>query len=176
MRNFIKAFGNKLLKCEQFIVAVCCVVMVLLVFVTVVMRYLFEKSFQGMEELIMLFAFCIYFIGGALATRDEGQVTADMMSLFIKKERTMLGLKAIRNAIDGVLLGILTVFSTQQMLFVLGQGSRTSALKLPVWIIYTIILVGLALMTVYALCHVVEYTYKCINFKKTYGEGEGESK
>lgn len=172
MRNFIKALGEKVLKAEHFIVTVCCLVMVLLVFTTVVMRYVFEKSFQGMEELVMLFAFCIYFIGGALGSHDETQITADMMSLFVKKPRIMMGLRAFQNAVDGILIGICTVFATQQMLFVLSQGSRTSALKLPVWIIYTIILIGLGLMTIYALTHCVNYIYKCVNYNKLFG-GEG---
>ena len=174
MKN-LKAFGNAFLKVEHFIVAICCVVMVALVFVTVIMRYIFEKSFMGMEELIMLVAFCIYFIGGALASRDEGQITADMMSLFIRNERRMNIIKALRNAVDGVLIAILTVFATQQMLFVLNQGSRTSALKLPVWIIYTIILIGLALMTIYTLCNGAKYAYKVIHHKKNKEGEEGET-
>lgn len=172
MKNFMKAFGQKLLKAEHFVVIACCIAMVLLVFATVLMRYIFKVSFQGMEELIMLFAFGIYFIGGALGSREETQITADVMSLFIKNPRSMTLLRSFQNIVDAILIGICAVFSTQQMLFVLREGSRSTGLKMPVWIVYAVIMVGLFLMTGYSLVHCVEYFNKFRHFNDTQEEGQ----
>ena len=90
MKNLLKSLWKALLQIEHFVVIACCAAMVLLVFDNVLMRYIFKTSFQGMEDLIMLFAFGIYFIGAALSSREETQITADVMSLFIKKPRSLV--------------------------------------------------------------------------------------
>lgn len=174
MGKRLKSLGRALLKVEHFVVIVCCMAIVLLVFATVLMRYIFKTSFQGMEELIMLFAFGIYFIGGALGSREETQISADVMSLFVKNPRSMTLLRSFQNLVDAVLIGICAVFSTQQMLFVLREGSRTSGLKMPMWVVYTVILVGLFLMAFYALFHSVEYLRKFIHYRDS-GEGEEQA-
>lgn len=172
MKNFVKSFGEKLLKAEHVVVVVCCIAMVLLVFITVPMRRMFKVSILGLEELIMLFAFGIYFIGGALGSKEETQITADVMSLFIKDQRKMMLLRAFQNLVDAVLIGICAVLSTQEMIFVLGEGSRTTGLKLPMWIVYTIILIGLFLMSFYALAHCVRYFQKFRHYGETGEEGQ----
>jgi TRAP-type mannitol/chloroaromatic compound transport system permease small subunit len=80
--------------------------------------------------------------------------------MFIKKSRGKLFLRAIQSGIDAALVTICAVFATKQMLFVLGEGTRTVGLKLPTWIIYTVILVGLFLMAMYSACHCVDYIVK----------------
>ena len=157
MKKTFRTLGQILLKAEHFVVITCCIAIVVLVFATVLMRYIFKISFQGMEELIMLFAFGIYFIGSALGSREESQITADVMSIFIKRRKSMLLLRSFQHLVDGLLVGLCAVFSTQQMIFVLQEGSRTSGLKMPVWIVYMVILVGLFLMAFYALFHSIEY-------------------
>ncbi len=106
MKKNIHAIGDKLLKLEHLVVIICCIAIVLLVFVTVLMRYIFKTSFQGMEDLVMLFAFGIYFIGAALSSRDESQITADILSVCIHKPRTLTLIRAVRNLIDCGLIGV----------------------------------------------------------------------
>ena len=123
----------------------------------------------------MLFAFGIYFIGAALSSRDEAQITADILSVGIKNPRTMLLVRSIRNLIDGILIGICGVFAANQMLFVLNAGSRTSGLKMPMWIPYAVVLAGLFLMACYSLFHCVEYFQKFIHFHRDGGTKEDQA-
>ena len=172
MKKTFKSLGKALLAAEHTVTIICCVAIVLLVFVSVVMRYIFKSSFQGMEELIMLFAFGIYFIGAALSSREETQITADVMSLVVKKPRSRNLLRAFQNLVDGVLIGICGVFSLEEMFFVLDAGSRTTGLKMPLWVIYTVIFIGLFLMAFYALVHSVEYFVKFLRYSKEEKEGQ----
>ena len=153
----IKKAADILLKCENFIVIVCCIAMISLVFMTVFIRYIFRTGYQGMEELVMLFAFGIYFIGAALGTYHETQITADMMSLFVRDPHKMHFIRAIQCLIDATLIGLCAIYSTQQMLFMYHLGGRTTGLKVPIWIQYTIVLVGLFLMSIYAFWHCWDY-------------------
>ena len=172
MKKTFKSLGKALLAAEHTVTIICCVAIVLLVFVSVAMRYIFKSSFQGMEELIMLFAFGIYFIGAALSSREETQITADVMSLVVKKSRSQNLLRAFQNLADGVLIGICGVFSLEEMFFVLDAGSRTAGLKLPLWVIYMVIFIGLFLMAFYALVHSVEYFVKFLRYGKEEKEGQ----
>ena len=156
MKKGLTALWNGLLKAEHGIVIVCCIAVVGLVFVTVIMRYFFQASFQGMEELVMLFAFGIYFIGGALGSCEETQITADVVSIFIQKPRNIYRLRAFQRGVETLLLGTCGVFATSQMLVVLDSGARSTGLKFPLWIMYTIILVGLFLMAMYSLIHCID--------------------
>ena len=166
MKEQLKKAAGLLLKLEQFIVIVCCIAMISLVTISVLMRYIFKMNFQGMEELIMLFAFGIYFIGGALGTYHEAQITADLTTLIVKNPHKMYAIKAFQSIVDAVLMGVCAVFSTRQMLFVYGIGSRSTGLKLPVWIMYTIILTGLFLMSFYSLAHFCKYVKKFVHDKE----------
>ena len=172
MKKTFKSLGKALLAAEHTVTIICCIAIVLLVFVSVAMRYIFKSSFQGMEELIMLFAFGIYFIGAALSSREETQITADVMSLVVKKPRSKNLLRAFQNLADGVLIGICGVFSLEEMFFVLDAGSRTAGLKLPLWVVYTVIFIGLFLMAFYALVHSVEYFVKFLRYGKEEKEGQ----
>ena len=172
MKKNIHAIGDKLLKLEHLVVIICCIAIVLLVFVTVLMRYIFKTSFQGMEDLVMLFAFGIYFIGAALSSRDESQITADILSVCIHKPRTLTLIRAVRNLIDCGLIGACALFSGRQMLFVWDTGSRTSGLKMPMWIPYAVILAGLFLMACYALYHTINYFHQFIHFHSDAEEGQ----
>lgn len=73
---------------------------------------------------------------------------------------------------DGVLIGICGVFSLEEMFFVLDAGSRTTGLKMPLWVIYTVIFIGLFLMAFYALVHSVEYFVKFLRYSKEEKEGQ----
>lgn len=172
MKKTFKSLGKALLAAEHTVTIICCVAIVLLVFVSVAMRYIFKSSFQGMEELIMLFAFGIYFIGAALSSREETQITADVMSLVVKKPRSKNLLRAFQNLVDGVLIGICGVFSLEEMFFVLDAGSRTTGLKMPLWVVYMVIFIGLFLMAFYALVHSVEYFVKFLRYGKEEKEGQ----
>lgn len=163
MKEKIKKIADFVLKIENAVVIICCIAMIALVFLTVLIRYIFRTGFQGMEELVMLFAFGIYFIGAALGTYHETQITADMMSLFVKKPRKMAFIKFIQNLIDAVLIGICAVYTTEQMLFMYRLGGKSTGLKLPIWINYTIVLVGLFLMSIYAFWHSWSYFQKYLH-------------
>ncbi|NCB52074.1 MAG: TRAP transporter small permease [Clostridia bacterium] len=172
LKKFFKALWDYLLKFEHAVVVVCCIAIVGLVFLTVILRYVFKTSFQGMEELVMLFAFGIYFIGGAIGSHDESQISADVMSIFIRRPKSVFTLRAIQNLVDAALIFTCGVFATRQMLFVLGEGSRTVGLKMPTWIIYTIILVGLFLMAMYSVYHFVNYLAKKRTLSRAGNEAE----
>jgi len=166
LKKALNKILNGLLKAENAVSAICSIMMVLLVFVTVVLRYIFKTNIQGMEELIMLIAFGVYFIGAALGGRDETQINADLLSVFLKKKRSLLILRIYQRAVEAVLMGICAVFTAQQMNVVISANSTTTGMKIPMWTYYLLIFIGLVLITFYAVYHCVNYIIELVNLKK----------
>lgn len=65
------------------------VVVLLTIFVSVLLRYVFKSNLFGTEEIIVLVAYWLYFIGGAYATATDGHIKADLVSAFVRNERVV---------------------------------------------------------------------------------------
>ena len=63
-------------------IAVC-----VLIFSGAVMRYVLRTDFYGSEELILVAAFWMYFIGSAMAAKHNTQIKAEMLEMFIKNPK-----------------------------------------------------------------------------------------
>jgi TRAP-type C4-dicarboxylate transport system permease small subunit len=172
MKKVFKAILKGLCAAENAVVCVCSSAMVLMVALTVVLRYIFNTQIVGIEDLIMLVAFAVYFIGAALGSRDETEITADLMSLFIKKPKSLKLLRAYQRGANAVLMGICAFFTAQQVQIVAAAHSKTSGMKLPMTAYYTLIFIGLALVAFYSLYHFVNYIIEIVHMKKAGEEGD----
>ena len=86
MEKLLKSIDNLTCKLQEYICIVTGVIVCFLIVVAAFMRYVLAKDFYGSEELILLTAFWLYFIGSSLAARDDTHINADMTSLFVKNE------------------------------------------------------------------------------------------
>ena len=166
MKKTLKKIWDILLSAEKVVMSVSCIVIVTLVFTTVIMRYFFKANFAGMEEVIIFFAFIIYFIGSAYCSYEESQISADMMGVFIKSERTMELVKVIRGVIESILLVIATGFCVDLVAYAARTGAKTTAVKIPFTLSYSVVLIGVALMTFYTAVHTVRHTKNYIAMAK----------
>jgi len=170
MKKTLKKLWDFLLSAERLVMSISCVVIVTLVFVTVIMRYFFKANFAGMEEVIIFFAFIIYFIGSAYCSYEESQISADMMGVFIKNERSMELVKAIRGVVESVLLVIATGFCVDLVNYAIRTGAKTTAVKIPYSVSYFVVFLGVALMAFYTIVHTVEHTRNYISMGKEVSE------
>ena len=86
----LKKIWDFLLTFEKVIMIIASILVVILITISVVMRYILEKNFPGMEELVVMVAFWIYFMGGIYGSYENSHITADILSVFVEKERTKL--------------------------------------------------------------------------------------
>lgn len=164
--NLFRKAWNWLLGMERAVMVLSSIMVVGLVFSTVVMRYIFKISFRGMEEIVIFFAFWIYFIGGAYGSYEESQITADVISILIKKKEALLSIKVVKGAIETVIMGISAVLAVFMMQHAFATGQRTIAVKIPYTLVYLPILLGLALMTFYSAYHTVRYAGELLRCRK----------
>lgn len=162
----LKKIWDFLLVIERAVMILASIGVVLLIFISVVMRYLLEKNFAGMEELVILVAFWIYFIGGAYGSYEGSQITADILSVFIKKEKGKLIVALFRDIITTIILFAASYCAVELMVYTLEAGAVTSVLKMPMMVVYTPIIVGIFLMNFYTLAHAVNDVIQLTGKKK----------
>ena len=98
------------LKAETSISTVCAFIGVLGVCYNVVGRYIFHKNFFGMDDLLMIVMIFMYFLGSAFASYDEQQISADILTSFMKNPLKIKSLRAFQEGASALVCGVYTVW------------------------------------------------------------------
>ena len=127
-------------------VAVC-----ILIFSGAVMRYVFHTDFYGSEELILVAAFWLYFVGSAMAAKHDTQIKAEMLDMFVKN-KTILEIARITKCIINLAMAVIaTVWSVQYVLWNTTMHVKSNVFRFPV--VYSVlpIAISFSLWTLYCL-------------------------
>jgi len=121
-----------------------------------VMRYVLEMDLYGYEEWVKIFAFWLYFMGGAYGAFAGTHITADLVTSYLKDtlfRRLLIFTKTV------VTLSIMLLFTWWGWQFFnfgfmgpLGTGvaiPKTVAWRIPMWTAYAAIFLGLVSMSYY---------------------------
>ncbi len=154
--KILKKIWNFLLKAESAIMMTANIGVAILVFISVVIRYLLEKNTGGMEELIVIVAIWIYFMGGTYGSYENSHITADFLSIFVHSERGHRIITVVRNCISVLILFGASYCAMELLLYSIENPSATSILKIPMIVVYLPVFLGIFLMTFYTIVHCVE--------------------
>lgn len=137
----------------------------------VLFRYILRTDLFGLDEVELLLAFWIYFIGGAFGARYGVQIKADFTGFLLSRyPRLRLGAQILGRAI-AVLIGC--VFAYWGIDFIVDSynaGGRTPILMLPVWVARLPVCIGTTMVALYL-------TIDLLIFVRSRGEsGIGETK
>jgi len=156
---------NSLLVVQRGIMILSSSLILLGLVVTVVLRYVFQTGLHGLEELMIIPAFWMYFIGAAFGTYKKEHITADIVSVYLKGEKKRLWLKVIISLINCSLISIFAYWSIEYIIWSINSGAQSNVWKYPMYIPQSSMLVGFGLMTLYTLVELVKdinnlYRYK----------------
>lgn len=144
---------NLLHKVEKVTVAVCGLILAATFCLVVVLRYLFQADLFAYEEWILPITFLLYFIGGALASRDDVHIKADIVVEYIRSERTKTIYEGVLLLVEAAIAAVLTYFAVKMVLHEFARWPNlpaTPVYKIPLAVPRIFILVGLSLMTLHA--------------------------
>ena len=153
------------LKAETSISTVCAFIGVLGVCYNVVGRYIFHKNFFGMDDLLMIVMIFMYFLGSAFASYDEQQISADILTSFMKNPLKIKSLRAFQEGASALVCGVYTVWLFEYVSYNFAGNSRTPVLKVPYWIPQSALLIGFFFMTVYHIYNMILYVLRTIDLK-----------
>jgi TRAP-type C4-dicarboxylate transport system permease small subunit len=89
LMKFVKGIHYGTLNIERAIVIFLLLSLTATMFAQTVARYVIGKGFFAIEQFVGYFAVWLYFIGSAYAAYERTQVSAEIVSMIFKSERTL---------------------------------------------------------------------------------------
>jgi len=124
-------------------------------FIQVVTRYVFKIPVMGLEEVLIYFALWLYVLGSVNASREDTQITANVLDVFLKTERSKLTIRVIGDVLGLVVALWLTWWAWDYFLYALRVWKLSPTRYIPTFYAECSLFIGLALMTIYGSVHFI---------------------
>lgn len=154
-----------LLKLQKALLVLSSCFVVLIMCVAVLLRYVFKTDLFGIEEIVVIAAFWLYFIGSSYGVYDKSHVKADIIPQMLSA-RAQAFLSVLVNLTITSLCILFTVWAVDMVWYSYVWMPRTTGLRIPVFISQTSVLFGYALMSLYAVVYFFEDLFSFIAMKK----------
>ncbi|MCM3766273.1 TRAP transporter small permease [Neobacillus niacini] len=152
-----------LLRLQRTILILTSILIVLGISITAIFRYVFKVDIFGMEEIIVIFAFWLYFTGGAYGSYERSHISADIISSYVKNERTKSMIKAATSLITTVLCLIFAWWAVQFFIWSFESGGKSPTLGIPSVVPKSAICFGFILMAFYSIVHLINDIRACFD-------------
>jgi len=132
---------------DLLLAGICFIVLVIVTFSGVLMRYLFSKPFVWQEEIQLWMFIWITFFGGSAAFRTRSHVGIEIIVDLLPESMQ----KAVQILISTFLVMVLGYLCMQSWLLIqqfLRTNKTTSMLSIPAWLVYSAIPIGSVLMII----------------------------
>jgi TRAP-type C4-dicarboxylate transport system permease small subunit len=131
---------------QSAILFFCSVSITITIFMTVIMRYVFKTDLYGVEELILVIAFWLYFIGGSRGSMEDSHIKADILDVVIQNDKLKYGLKSFGKAVESFVLIVFAKMSLDLVILNFQRMPKTPGLKIPYVVTQTSIALGFFMM------------------------------
>lgn len=146
----MKKISNAIEKTEVFITIILIAAITLVLFTNVIFRYFLKSPLFWANELSIFMIGWVTFLGGSLGLKYKTQAAINfLVDRFSSKGQRIL--KIITHLIILIFLGIL-IYVSFDWIFSL-TSTKSSAMRIPMWIPYSSVLVGLS----FAFIHILDY-------------------
>ncbi|ATJ84337.1 TRAP transporter small permease [Halomonas beimenensis] len=124
-------------------------------FIQVITRYLFETPVMGLEEVAVIPTMWLYILGSVNASREDTQIRANVLDIFLKTDRARAILQALSDTLSVIVSGWLALWAWDYFTYALRADKETPTLYLPTIIYEAALFLGLALMIAFTLWHLL---------------------
>ena len=115
----------------------------------VIKRYFFKGNLYGSDEIIMLFAFWLYFMGAVYGSYEDSHIKADLLNVYIKNMRCKDGLALLSQALTVLVNTIVLIWATKYFSGEIAKWGLSTSLKIPLVIPKASVFFGFLLMEFY---------------------------
>lgn len=149
-------FWRNLNRFQKFMMATSSILIVAMICIAVVARYIFESDFYGSEELISMVAFWLYFMGAAQGSHDKSQISADIVSCYIKGDKTRRIMHIVTDLVTLAICLLVTTWAVQFVAWGFKMNPKSPVFRLPMLIPQCAVGLGFILMSWYHLVYLVQ--------------------
>ncbi|NNK93759.1 MAG: TRAP transporter small permease [Desulfobacterales bacterium] len=134
-------------KAEEIFSSMCLGAMIIIISVQVFRRYVLQSSLDWSEELARYcFIYAVY-IGCSFATKEDRHLEVTILR-HIKGGAYAKPILIISYLLTILFCGLVAVWGTQMVIFLIGTGQKTQALEMSMFWIYIAIPLGMGLMCI----------------------------
>jgi TRAP-type C4-dicarboxylate transport system permease small subunit len=144
-----------LLSIERFVMVFGCIAIVLTIAAGVVCRYFLNINFAGSDEILVILALWLYYVGGLYGNYEDSQIKADVLSIFIKNDTSQYVLNVIVKVISLGTSIYIAVWAYEYLQFCLKLGGFTPVYNLPMLTSRMALVVGYMAPPIYNFYHLV---------------------
>jgi TRAP-type C4-dicarboxylate transport system permease small subunit len=138
----------------------------LIEFYQVLMRYVFEVPVMGLEEILVYPTLWLYFLGSVNASREDTQIKANVLDVFLKTERSKLIVRVVADLMALLTALWLTYWAWDYLRYSLRVWKESPTLYIPTFYAECAFFIGLALMTTYAAWYLFKNAKRLAAFPK----------
>ncbi|WZL72840.1 TRAP transporter small permease [Clostridiaceae bacterium 35-E11] len=135
MKNIIKRVTNFYNKAEEYLLVVSLAFTVVLVFIQVIMRYVFNQSISWSEELCRYIFIWQVWLGASLGFRTNQHISIEMVYDKLKG-RNRIVYKIISYIITLAFNIFLVKYGFQLVETMITRGTVSSGMRIPLYIVY----------------------------------------
>ena len=136
-------------------------------FYQVVMRYILELPVMGLEELLVYPTLWLYFLGSVNASREDTQIKANVLDVFLKTDKAKLIVRVIADLLSVIVASWLTYWAWDYFKYARRVWKESPTLYIPTFYAECALFIGLVLMTFYAAWYLVKNTRKLFSYPRT---------
>lgn len=115
---------------EENILVITGTAVTLMILTAALFRYI-RIDWFGSEELTLLVASWLYFIGCIGASRDKTHISGDMVNMFVTNEKIAYVLNIIKHVLSIAMASVFSVWVSQFVLWQFQLSSHTPVYKIP---------------------------------------------
>ncbi len=153
--------NNKLAKTfyflEDFIATISMVIILLFVLTATILRYIFNSSIFGLEELTVVIALYCYFIGASCSSREGSQIKVNIIDEFMNNSKYDYIFYFIRTSLSIIINIIFLYVSITYGKFVLEKNLNLSPLGVSKIVTVASLIVGFFLISVHETIRLINY-------------------
>jgi len=140
----------------KFVVVICALILVALVFAEVWLRYILQLPLLWVEEITVIPAFWLYLLGAAYGAYERTQIKVDVLDLIVKNPRRRLLVSIISAAITVAIACMFVSWGYGAFVWDLGMDQRSYTLLLPMIWARSSIFFGSLIMAFYFIAELVD--------------------
>ena len=118
-------------------------------FFQVIMRYIFEIPVMGLEEIVVYPTLWLYFLGSVNASREDTQIKANVLDVFLKSDGSRLLVRVIADMMSLIVSCWLTYWAWDYFKYANRVWKESPTLYIPTIYAEAAMFIGLVLMTGY---------------------------
>ncbi len=154
--RYLMGFEKLLNKVFRAMMLMICLGLAGLMFAQVIMRYVLESPFTGIEEMSILLAVWVYFLGMGYATREREHIHGGIVSLVVKDQQKVAFIRFIGSLICMLAACVFGYFAYKYALKEITRGRVSTNMRWPRGLWSASMIVGFAMMVGYFLLETIQ--------------------